>query len=868
VIILTALNADAPIGCIDVLEAVGPALTRMPVVHRILIENALRTLPEAEAATTVARFVAWLETGRSEDEIQFLPNRILMHDTTCGPALTDIAAMRDVIAGAGVDPARLNPVLPVATSTDHSVAVDVFGRPDALFRNMTREVERNAERYRFMKWASQTVTGFRVFPPGSGIMHTINMERLATVTAVEVLADGSQRCFPDALVGTDSHTPMVNAMGVLAWGVGGIEAEGVMFGVPVSIRLPDVVGVRLHGLLTEGVLATDLALYVTHKLREMKVAGEFVEYFGPGVATLTVGQRSVVANMAPEYGATTGFFPVDAHTLDYLRLTGRDEAHVALVEAQTKAQGLWFDPAAEPRYTRILDVDLGSLRPSLAGPKRPQDLIATADVPAALAPALDGVRGGALPTDALAIAAITSCTNTTDPALLVAAGLLARNARARGMTVANWVKTSLTPGSPATERRLRRVGLMEPLEELGFGIAGYGCATCIGNSGPLSDPISLAITDQGLSPIAVLSGNRNFPGRVHTQVDNALLSSPPLVVAFALAGRASIDIATDVIAQDAEGADVFLRDLWPSPAEIEAVTREAWNEADIEIAYGDAEASQMWQDLSAPDTALFPWDPASTYLRAPPFVAFAAPRTQETTLTMHPVMVVGDDVTTDHISPAGAIPAGSDAGQWLIEHGENPADLNVYSSRRGNWEVMLRGLYTNRNVVNLLGDDLRAGMSVLAATGARLPVWRAAQAHKAAGNAVTVVAGERYGTGSSRDWAAKGVQLLGARVLFANSYERIHRSNLIGMGILPLHLPDGWRPGSMALQPGDRLEIDWSPDAWAPRIAVPVRLLRVNGDVEHGTAVAAIETNAEADLLRAGGMIANILARSVTGGAD
>ena len=853
--------------CIDVPTIVGPSLARMPVVHRILIENILRTQPATDAKVAIGRFIEWLNTGHSEDEIRFLPNRILMHDTTCGPALTDIAAMRDVIANAGGNPALLNPLLPVATSTDHSIAVDVFGSSDALLRNMTREVDRNVERYRFMKWASQTVKGFRVFPPGSGIMHTINMERLATVTAVEERTNATRRCFPDALVGTDSHTPMVNAMGVLAWGVGGIEAEGVMFGVPVSIRLPDVVGVRLRGHLAEGVLATDLALHVTHKLRKMRTAGEFIEFFGPGVATLTVGQRSVVANMAPEYGATTGFFPVDAHTLDYLRLTGREPAHVALVEAQAKAQTLWFDPAAEPRYSRVLDVDLASLRPSLAGPKRPQDILDTSTVPAALIPALEGVRTGAVPIDALAIAAITSCTNTTDPALLVAAGLVARNARSRGMTIPNWVKTSLTPGSPATERRLRRVGLLDELEQLGFGIAGYGCATCIGNSGPLSDLIAHAVDEQGLRPIAILSGNRNFPGRVHTQVDNALLTSPPLVVAYALAGRAAIDIACDSIGCDMSGDAVFLRDVWPTTQEVEEVTRAAWDADDIAITYGAAEASQMWRDLSAPNTTLFPWNPASTYLRPPPFVAFASPRTTDTVLAMHPVMVVGDDLTTDHISPAGAIPASSDAALWLIKHGEDPTDLNVYSSRRGNWEVMVRGLYTNRNVINHLGDDLRAGMSVFAPSGERMPVWQAARAYEAAGALVTVVAGERYGTGSSRDWAAKGVQLLGARVLFANSYERIHRSNLIGMGILPLHLPDGWHPTTMALRPGDMLEINWIPYTWAPRLKVAARLVRSDGRVQNGIAMAAIETHAEADLLRAGGMIANILARSVAASA-
>ena len=848
--------------CIDLPGAVGGAIVRMPVVHRILLENILRHQDGSTAQAAIGMFLAWLETGSSEQEIQFLPNRILMHDTTCGPALTDIAAMRDVIASVGVDPARLNPNLPVATSTDHSIAVDFFGHPDALELNMAREIERNSERYRFMKWASQTVAGFRVFPPGSGIMHTINMERLATVTAIAGSPD-VRHCFPDTLVGTDSHTPMVNAMGVLAWGVGGIEAEGLMFGVPVSIRLPDVIGVRLTGALAKGVMATDLALYVTHKLRKMEVSGEFVEFFGPGVSNLTVGQRSVVANMAPEYGATTGFFPVDERTLDYLRLTGRASDQVALVEAQTRAQGLWFDPAAEPRYTKLLEIDLGTLTPSLAGPKRPQDLLTTSEVPAALTQALVGVTEGALPRDALAIAAITSCTNTTDPALLVAAGLVARRARALGLSTPEWVKTSMTPGSPATAKRLSRVGLLDDLEALGFGVAGYGCATCIGNSGPLSDPVVQGIAEQNLHPIAVLSGNRNFPGRVHTQVDNALLASPALVVAYALAGRAAIDISVAPIATSAAGTPVYLKDLWPSAGEIEAVMGEAWDPTDVAVAYGAAEASRMWQALSAPDTAQFPWDPASTYLRAPPFVAFAEPRRTQNTLAMHPVMVVGDDITTDHISPAGAIPPCSDAAEWLIDHGENPSDLNVYSSRRGNWEVMLRGLFTNRNIVNLIGDDLRAGMSIVPATGERLPVWKVGRRLREQDAAVTVVAGERYGTGSSRDWAAKGVQLLGAKVLFANSLERIHRSNLIGMGVLPLRLPLGWRPDSMAIRPGDVLEIEWLPENWAPGVRVRTTLRRASGATENGMAVALIETKAEAELLRSGGMIANILARSV-----
>ena len=449
--------------------------------------------------------------------------------------------------------------------------------------------------------------------------------------------------------------------------------------------------------------------------------------------------------------------------------------------------------------------------------------------------------------------------------MLVAAGIVARKARALGLSTPNWVKTSMTPGSPATANRLARVGLLDDLEALGFGVAGYGCATCIGNSGPLSDPVLQGITEQNLHPIAVLSGNRNFPGRVHTQVDNALLASPALVVAYALAGRAAIDISVAPIATSAAGTPVYLEDLWPSAREIEAMMREAWDPADVAAAYGAAETSRIWQDLAAPDTVQFPWDPASTYLRPPPFVAFAEPRRTQTTLAMHPIMVVGDDITTDHISPAGAIPARSDAAEWLIEHGEDPADLNVYSSRRGNWEVMLRGLFTNRNIVNLIGDDLRAGTSIVPVTGERLPVWKVGRRLREEGAAVTVVAGERYGTGSSRDWAAKGVQLLGAKVLFANSLERIHRSNLIGMGVLPLRLPDGWCPETMVIRPGDMLEIEWLPETWAPRVEVRTTLRRAGGAKDYGAAIALIETKAEADLLRAGGMIANILARSMKG---
>jgi len=853
--------------CIDLPEAAGGAavLARMPWCHRVLLENVMRQPEPGVREAGRAALLGWLESGQSEAEIPFAPGRILMHDTTCGPALVDIAAMRDVLAQAGGDPARLNPAVPVATSTDHSLPVDVSARPDAVQANMANEMTRNAERYRFMKWASGTVSGFRVFPPGTGIMHTINLERLATVVATEQ-RKGESWAVPDTLVGTDSHTPMVNGIGVLGWGVGGIEAEGVMFNVPVSLRVPDVIGVRLEGALPEGSLATDLALAVTQMLRGAGVSGEFVEFYGPGIGELTAGQRAVVANMAPEYGATTGMFPIDAMTLRYLRETGRDPAQVALVEAYARAQGLWHDPANAPRYSRVLALDLTSIRPSLAGPRRPQDRLDPAEVPAALQAAgvlRDGPAPGGIPADAVAIAAVTSCTNTTDLGLLVAAGLVARKARALGLGVPAWVKTSLTPGSPSAERRLRRAGLLEDLEALGFGLAGYGCATCIGNSGPLLPAVDQAVRQDGLRPVAVLSGNRNFPGRVHAQIDAALLASPPMVVAFAIAGRAALDISRDVLATTPAGQPVHLADLWPSSAEIAALAAAASDPADIAAAGEAADRSASWAGLEAPASSLFPWDVASTYLRPPPFVTIGTEARAPGALTAHPLLVLGDDITTDHISPAGAIPARSDAAAWLVEREEDPADLNVYASRRGNWEVMLRGLFTNRTAVNLLAPGLAAGQTIFAPTGETLPVWRAAARYTDAGLPVVILAGERYGTGSSRDWAAKGAQLLGARAVLANSFERIHRANLVGMGVVPLLLPQGWRPDSLGLAPGDVVEIVLEPDRLEPRAAVPVTLRRRDGSVLHGTATALLDTAREVNLIRNGGMIPTILRRAL-----
>jgi aconitate hydratase len=617
--------------------------------------------------------------------------------------------------------------------------------------------------------------------------------------------------------------------------------------------------VRLTGALREGTLATDLALTLTHRLRELGVSGAFVEYFGPGVASLGVGQRAVVANMAPEYGATTGCFPIDGETLAFLRDTGRPAADIALVETYARANALWFEPDNAPRYTSVLEVDLAAIGPTLAGPRRPQDRLDAAEVAAALSIA-DAAAG--IPPAPVAIAALTSCTNTTDFALLAAAGLLAGKARRLGLRPPAWVKISLTPGSPAARRRLERAGLIGDLEALGFAVAGYGCATCIGNSGPLLPAMTAAIA-RGATPIAVLSGNRNFPGRVHAAVEQALLASPPLVVAYALAGHARLDITRDALAATPDGRPVHLAELWPTQAEVATAVAAGTVASDVVEAYDAAEASAPWAALEAPGGARFPWEPHSTYLRRPPFVGFAPAAGEAGDLLAHPLLVLGDDVTTDHISPAGAIPPASDAGVWLTGRGEDPADLNVYAARRGNWEVMLRGLFTNRTVVNLLAPGLRAGATVFAPTGERLPAWQAARRYADAGLAVVLLAGERYGTGSSRDWAAKGAQLLGVRAVLANSFERIHRANLVCMGVLPLRMPPEWSPDALALRPGDTLAIGWDLAALSPRGDVAVTLRRATGALTHGQATALLDTAREVALIRAGGIIPMILARAL-----
>ncbi|RCS22089.1 aconitate hydratase AcnA [Phyllobacterium salinisoli] len=847
---------------VDLPEEAGEMLTRLPYIHRILLENVLRTAGE-DAGRAKDAILSWLEAGTSESEISVLPNRVLMHDTTCGPALVDIAGMRSALAEAGGDPALLNPVVPVDVSTDHSVGVDFFARAGSLERNMKREFERNAERYRFMKWATNTLEGFTVHPPGTGIMHTLNLERLATVATAKPV-DGVLWAMPDTLIGTDSHTPMVNGIGVLAWGVGGLEAESVFFGMPVTLRIPDVVGVKLTGKLKSGVLATDLALTVTEMLRKIDLQDRYVEFFGPGVSALTAGDRAVVANMTPEFGGNSGYFPIDEETVKYLQATGRSREHVEFVRAYARRAGIWFDPRSNPRYTQVVELDLGSVEVSLAGPTRPQDRIpasATAKAMERLFKDTHAVTRDEGPGDgAVAIAAITSCTNTSDPRLVIAAGLLARKARAFGLKPPHWVKTSLAPGSPTAERYLRRAGLLDDLESVGFAIVGYGCTTCIGNSGPLTEPITAAMAEQGIVPVAVLSGNRNFPGRVHPQLEAGFLASPPMVVAFALAGTTMIDILRDPIGTAADGKRVTLSMLWPASAEIDEALARATNADDFKPIYDEAEASRVWRELDAPTNTLFPWDGASTYIRRPPFASFGS-GTQLGSYDAHPLLVLGDDVTTDHISPAGAIPADGAAGRHLIERGANPADLNVFASRRGNWEVMVRGLFTNKTVHNRLGSAIPPGFTIHAPSGEVLPLWDAAQRYRAEGQSVVIVAGERYGMGSSRDWAAKGVSLLGVRAVLASSFERIHRSNLIGMGILPLRLPAEFGPDRLNLKPGDIVSIAADPATISPRCAVPVTIRRENGDSFRFEVSAAIETNVEIRTLKAGGILPLILKR-------
>jgi aconitate hydratase len=848
---------------VDIEGAFGPDYPRLPIVLRLLAENVQRNMTGHERDQAMDALCGWLDSGTSTAEIEFLPTRVLMHDTTSTPALVDIAAMRDTLAECGEDPMALNPLLRVDVSIDHSLAVEEYGRPDAAARNIKHEIRRNRERYQFLKWASKAMNDVHINPPGTGIMHTINLEQLATVvTTIE--KDGTRWAVPDMMVGTDSHTPMINGLGVLGWGVGGLEAQTVMFGMPATLRIPDVVGVRLTGELRTGTLATDLALTITHRLREVGVTGEFVEFFGPGVSTLTVGERAVVANMAPEYGATTGYFPIDDMALDYLAGTGRTAEQTRLVEAYAKQAGVWFDPEASPVYTKVIDIDLSTVAMHAAGPRRPQDLLPFGGIRNALeqekGPALAGT--GPLPDFPVALAAITSCTNTSDPRLLIAAGLLARNARKRGLKVPEWVKTSLAPGSPAAASYLKRADLTEDLASVGFDIVGFGCTTCIGNPGPLTPVIAGAQYEELSEPVAILSGNRNFPGRVHPDVELSFIMSPPLVVAFALAGDAKRDLSVEPLQHMEDGTPVYLSDLWPTREEIDELVIKANDPADFRRDFLVASRDPQWRRVEAPDGAQYPWDPGSTILRRPPFAAM----TEGSLIgeyTAHPLLVLGDDITTDHISPASAIPPNSDVADFLVARGEDRADLNVFASRRGNWEVMVRGAFHNKSVKNLLHPEAPVAQTIHLPSGETMPIWDAAQRYRDEGESVVMVAGERYGMGSSRDWAAKAQRLLGVRAVIAASFERIHRSNLVGMGILPLVMPTDMRDKLLSLAPGDRIRLDAREELIHPGADIAAAIVRSDGTEEHFTATAAVETGLECELLAVGGVIPMILRRTL-----
>ena len=748
-------------------------------------------------------------------EIAFTPARVIMQDFTGVPAVVDLAAMRDAMAALGGDPARINPLIPAELVIDHSVMVDHYGSAEALNLNALLEFQRNRERYTFLRWGQAAFDNFSVVPPDTGIVHQVNLEYLARV----VFADDEGLAYPDTVVGTDSHTTMINGVGVLGWGVGGIEAEAAMLGQPSTMLIPEVIGVKLTGRLAEGATATDLVLTVTEMLRKRGVVEKFVEFFGDGLAQLPLADRATIANMAPEYGATCGIFPIDEVTLDYLRLTGRAEPQVALVREYAKKQGLWRqEGAADALYTDVLRLDLGTVQPSLAGPKRPQDRVALGDMQKAYRDAFardqdkwksagpvrvrDGQADFELKDGAVVIAAITSCTNTSNPAVMIGAGLLARNARQRGLHVQPWVKTSLAPGSKVVTEYLQRSDLLDDLEALGFNVVGYGCTTCIGNSGPLNAPISKAINDSKLSVASVLSGNRNFEGRVHQEVRMNFLASPPLVVAYALAGTVDIDLTRDPVGRDAAGKAVYLRDVWPGAHEVQQFIAKSVNAEMFSRTYADVfHGDERWRGIAVPASKTYAWEGDSTYIQNPPYFDGMGrkPPGLPAVRGARCLALFGDSITTDHISPAGAIRKDAPAGKYLQKHGVAPADFNSYGSRRGNHEVMMRGTFANTRIKNLMVPGVEGGVTAYQPGGEKLPIYDAAIKYQSAGVPLVVIAGKEYGTGSSRDWAAKGTNLLGVRAVIAESFERIHRANLVGMGVFPLTFQAGQTAGSLGL---------------------------------------------------------------------
>ncbi|MEV0135066.1 aconitate hydratase [Dactylosporangium sp. NPDC050688] len=888
---------------------------RLPYSLKILLENLLRTEDGANiTAEHIRALGGWDATAEPSVEIQFTPARVLMQDFTGVPCVVDLATMREAVVELGGDPTRVNPLAPAELVIDHSVIADLFGRPDAFERNVELEYGRNKERYQFLRWGQTAFNEFKVVPPGTGIVHQVNIEYLAPV----VMPRNGQ-AYPDTVVGTDSHTTMVNGLGVVGWGVGGIEAEAAMLGQPVSMLIPRVVGFKLSGELPEGCTATDLVLVITEKLRKHGVVGKFVEFYGPGVSAVPLANRATIGNMSPEYGSTVAIFPIDDETIKYLRLTGRDEAQVALVEAYAKEQGLWHDPAAEPDYSERLELDLSTIEPSLAGPKRPQDRVPLKSAKPLFRGALgdyvtsDGVEGpadeasaesfpasdppanhvqsnGDKPHDlvsaargangrpstpvkvgdfeldhgAVVIAAITSCTNTSNPQVMIGAGLLARNAVERGLTSKPWVKTTLAPGSKVVTDYYERAGLTPYLNKLGFNLVGYGCTTCIGNSGPLPEAVSAAINEHDLSVVSVLSGNRNFEGRINPDVKMNYLASPPLVVAYALAGTMDLDLTSEPLGTGSDGQPVYLRDIWPTPKEVEDTIAAAIGSDLYKTRYADVFAGdEQWQSLPTPTGSTFEWDTSSTYVRKPPyFEGMATTPAPVSDITGARVLAkLGDSVTTDHISPAGSIKADSPAGKYLAEHGVDRKDFNSYGSRRGNHEVMIRGTFANIRLRNQLAPGTEGGVTINHLTGEQTTIYDASVAYAEAGTPLVILAGKEYGSGSSRDWAAKGTALLGVRTVIAESYERIHRSNLIGMGVLPLQYPQGQNAESLGLTGTETFTVtgvEQLNEGTTPRTVTVTTDTGVTFE-----AVVRIDTPGEADYYRHGGILQYVLRKMI-----
>ena len=855
-------------------EAGAGDVARLPMSLKILLENLLRF----EDGVSVNRedieaLGNWADSSPDAREIAYRPARVLMQDFTGVPGVADLAAMRSAVVAAGKDPAIINPLSPVDLVIDHSVMVDRFGNAGAFDENVAIEMERNRERYRFLRWGQSAFDNFRLVPPGTGICHQVNLEYLAQTVWTNT-ENGRTVAYPDTLVGTDSHTTMINGLGVLGWGVGGIEAEAAMLGQPISMLIPEVVGFRLDGALPEGITATDLVLRVVQMLREHGVVGKFVEFYGDGLAHLPLADRATIANMAPEYGATCGFFPVDAETVRYLELSGRPAATVALVEQYAKAQGLWRDTAVEAAYSSTLELDLGSVRPSLAGPKRPQDRVDVADMGRAFDEALElggGRDNGRVPVDGtdydlghgdVVIAAITSCTNTSNPAVMLGAGLVAKKAVERGLAVKPWVKTSLAPGSKVVTEYLEATGLQSYLDRIGFNLVGYGCTTCIGNSGPLPEPISDAVGRGDLVVASVLSGNRNFEGRVHQEVRTNWLASPPLVVAYALAGTTRINLEAEPIGQDGDGNDVYLRDIWPSNAEIQDAVAEV-SPAMFDRQYADVfTGPEAWQAIDVDEAATYGWE-NSTYIKEPPFFSAGGDLDQSIEVSGARILaLLGDSVTTDHISPAGAIQPASPAGEYLQQHGVDVAQFNSYGSRRGNHEVMMRGTFGNIRIRNAMTPEREGGYTRHIPTGDELSIYDAAVRYQGVGTPLVVFAGKEYGTGSSRDWAAKGTRLLGVKAVIAESFERIHRSNLIGMGVLPLEFKPGESRASLGLKGDETVDIALPEDADVePRQDLVLKIHRVDDTVIQTTVRSRLDTETEIDYFRCGGILQYVLNR-------